>query len=343
MSPLPSGSFLSPFVFAALAGACFILGCSSKNTGATDASIPTFGPQITLTPNIGTVYDLASDGHDVYGVTQAGIVKVPVSGGTPTTLVTFSMHEEGIQLALGGSRVFWSERFYSSAVNGTSILNVPVAGGTVSTIETIPNQGFFGAVAVDGSELYWAGVTPSGSCLMPPCPTVNATPLSGGAPTVLSTDAHGATCFAFDASTVYWGTSDAHIMKVPKSGGTTTTLADYSSSYATGLGLVGATLYWASSTGDVFATPTAGGKSKAIEVGLDRILAAVTESTGIYWIGTAPVDAYSGAGVLAWTPLDGSPTKSVWTLPGRSASAMAMDDVNLYFALPTGELIKQSR
>lgn len=336
--PSSSPRLLAPFVLLVLAGSCSIVGCSAKSSGGTGASNPTFGPQVTLARNLSTIYYLASDGHDVYAATQDSIVKIPVGGGSPTTLAPISSQQEALGLAVADSQVIWSVLEYGGSQNVTSIYSVPVGGGAVSNPHTV--AGFAGAFAVDGSDLYWAGVDPMGSCATPPCATLVVAPLSGGTPKVLSNNAHGATTFAFDASTVYWGTSDAHIMKVPKAGGTTTTLADYTASTVTGLGLVGSTLYWGSSSGDVFATPTAGGASKAIEVGLDSIRGAVTEDNGVYWIGTTQIGDY---GVLAWTPLDGSATRNVWTLQGGDAYAMAMDDANVYVALSSGELIKQSR
>jgi hypothetical protein len=303
---------------------------------------PDAGPspgQVTLAAGI-TAYALSVDATNVYASTQTSIVKVPIAGGAPVTLVSVSSQDDSIEgLAVSSDSVYWSESGESDGGSEVLILSVPIAGGTVATIAT--ESGFASALATDATSLYWSGSATTGTCPAPPCSTLSKAPLAGGTPLLLSSNAGNPTYLAFDDANVYWSTSDGRLLKEPKSGGSVTTLADFSTSIV-GLGLQGSTLYWGTSGGDVYTTPSGGGTSKPIEIGLESIQTSVVGADGVYWIGVG-FSSSSASSDLARTPLDGGATQTLWTLQSDDVYAMAMDSKSVYVSTYMSGLLKLAK
>lgn len=310
---------------------CAALGtaCSSSSGGPVDATL------VTLTSGLNAQY-LALDTTSAYAATQTSIVRIPLAHAETVTLAMLPQSGSAAGLAVGGSRVFWSENDYSSSTTQGTLYSVPVAGGAPTTLATV--AGYAGTVATDDASVYWAASLAGTACTTGSCQILVKAPLAGGTPVTLSTNAHTPTTFAFDASNVYWGNSDGFLLKAPKSGGNVTVLADFAATSIEGLGLVGSTLYWGASGGDVYETPAAGGASKALEVASSTMRSAGFTSDGVAWA----VDGYaaqSQTGVVAITSLGGG-TATLWSSGSESPVTLVANGKTLVFTTSAGALIE---
>jgi hypothetical protein len=273
--------------------------------------------------------DIAVDGTSVYwtntgGAPAGSIAKVPLCGGTPVTLANNVVGAAGI--VVSSTDVLWA------AYDGT-INEVPIGGGATTMLAT----GAQGIVAIEADEVYWpiatggcmpspctlsvlkmslTGGTPSTLASMPfGSPTaltfavdsddvywtnqmtgVFKVPVSGGAITTLSSV--GAGGIAVDDTNVYWSVpSTASIMKMPKLGGTPTTLA---------AGLTGSdplvvdseSVYWIDSVPgctacegeSIVKVALDGGAPITLAKGQNNALALTVDSSSVYWVNAGTSD-----------------------------------------------------
>jgi uncharacterized repeat protein (TIGR03803 family) len=219
---------------------------------------------------------LSTDGTTFYGTTQnggasglGGVFSVPVSGGTPTLLCSFSGSSNGANP--GGSLTLSGSTLYGTTQDGAAfslggVFSVPVSGGTPKLVGNFSGtaNGEFPAsdLTLIGSTLY--GTTESGGANGDG--GVFSIPVSGGTPTLLASfsgSANGANpagSLTLVGSTFY-GTTKAGganglggVFSVPVSGGTPTLLASFSGSVngsvpLGSLTLIGGTLYGTTSSG----------------------------------------------------------------------------------------------
>jgi uncharacterized repeat protein (TIGR03803 family) len=239
--------------------------------------------------------DLIISGSTLYGMTPGGgsnnagtIFSAPASGGTPTTLYSFT----NVYTAAGsiGSLVLSGNTLYgmSDDVQDGSIFSEPVAGGASTTlyeftgIGTDASSPIYGSFVLSGSTLY--GMTIDGGANG--VGTIFTEPLGGGTPTTLysftgiGTDGanpYASLVLSLDGNTLYGMTSsggsssEGTIFSEPVTGGTPTILYSFTgvgtdgASPSGSLILSGSTLYGmtgnggANGFGTIFSIPVTGG------------------------------------------------------------------------------------
>jgi hypothetical protein len=136
----------------ASAGRVFYAGATKEGKGAGNEGLmsvsATGGPVTVLVPP-DPAYDVATlavDCVNVYYTTTAGtLARIPIDGGTPTTLATGV--GAALQLAVDADRVYF--------FGPDGLAAVPIGGGTVTTLA--PGSTPAG-IAVDANDVYWTEV-----------------------------------------------------------------------------------------------------------------------------------------------------------------------------------------
>jgi uncharacterized repeat protein (TIGR03803 family) len=155
---------------------------SLPSTGGSAATLYSFAPAYNLTGS------LILSGSTLYGTTGQIVFSMPVSGGTFTTLCTFSGSNGATprsNLILSGSTLYGST-YTGGAYNEGTIFSVAVTGGSATTLFSF--NGADGAnpshnLVLSGSTLYgsteYGGATWNGSALSGDG-TIFGMPVSGG-------------------------------------------------------------------------------------------------------------------------------------------------------------------
>lgn len=157
----------------------------------------------------------------------------------------------------------------------------------------------------------------SGGSVTPSC-------AGSGTPLMLATDSSRVVGLAVDATNVYWLDAEGNVRKVPKCGGTATTLANAGSARAGSLGAftIDATrAYWVAGANDLFAVPLSGGTPVTLASGMDT-LGLTVKGPELYSVSHSFVVRLSVDG--------GTPSKlaeSSTYAPGLPAA----DDANVYW------------
>lgn len=204
---------------------------------------------------------IAIDATNVYWANEFHSVgKVPLAGGTPTTLASGDFHP--LAIAIDAAHLYWTN---IDSSGGVTVMKVPLGGGTVTTIASSPlsaktlGERIFQAVlehperdaamviAIDATSIYWT----SGVAVM-------TVPLGGGTPTTLASG-YRAQAIAIDATSIYWTEWGVHgdgaVMKLPLHGGKVTTLAS-GQRYPKAIAVDASSVYWTSSHADGTGTIT---------------------------------------------------------------------------------------
>jgi uncharacterized repeat protein (TIGR03803 family) len=211
-------------------------------------------------------------GNTLYGTTFGGgayrggtVFSVPLSGGSLTTLTSFSYSSTGsgvspfAGLILNGNTLYGTTRDGGANNRGT-VFSVPLSGGNPTVLTSFDGSngsGAVGGLTLIGGTLY--GTTGGGGAYSDG--TIFSVPLSGGNPTVLTSfngtngqgPAYGSLTLSNDGSTFYGVTKEGGaygcgtIFSIPVSGGDPTVLASFNgvngSEPIGGLTLIGNTLY----------------------------------------------------------------------------------------------------
>jgi hypothetical protein len=120
------------------------------------------------------------------GVLGGTVLKIPLGGGTPTTLISGRSEPRGI--VVDETNVYW--------VDGrpSTVMSVPIEGGTPRTLASCQDA-FYSCmnVTMDRTYVYW---TADGN--------LQRTPRGGGVPEILVTATISVGEFAVDATNLYW-------------------------------------------------------------------------------------------------------------------------------------------
>ncbi len=198
-------------------------------TPTTLASYPTY-------PTMYNPMGIAVDSTDVYWITSiqptGALWKVPISGGTATTIVTGLNNPYSI--AVDSTSVYWTEQ------NGGTVKKASKDGMTVTTLASGQSAPY--ELAIDTTNVYWGLFSGGGVAKVGIGGTGGTvtTLAAGGTPNI-----YGAG-IAVDATNVYWVESTAStgtIKKVGINGGTVTTLAP-NMNFSFGLAADATSVYW---------------------------------------------------------------------------------------------------
>jgi hypothetical protein len=224
---------------------------------------------------------------------SAGVVRVPIAGGTPITLATDTAPIFGI--AVDATNVYYADQ-------NNEIMSVPIDGGTPEMLAKTTNVVF--DLKVGSGALYWT--YPGTPCDAGVCGDgVMAMPLDGGAPTTLASGQGSPGIFAVDSTNVYWSANNGEsfaVMTVPVSGGTPTTLAAGSGDLF-GLTWDATSFYWLTGDGRVTTMLRDGGAETTLAVGQYSPRDILVSPTSLFWADYASVayEADSGA-IMKLTP-----------------------------------------
>jgi hypothetical protein len=245
------------------------------------------GDPVTLAPAAGPM-NLAIDATSVYWTTEYdSVVKVPIAGGEPFTLVPEGTGM-GYGIAVGGSRVYWSE-----TVQPFALQTVPIGGGM--PVAVAPNADAF--IAADFTSVYWSVL--SGASTADPSSTLMKGSVSGTPSLVLATVDGEAGELTVSGGRLLWNGA-AGVQSIPVTGGTVTTFE--------GGGLypftVDATSIYGVHGTNLLRVPLAGGAPTTIfsDAVPKNMIALVAGQTSLYWlIGSVGID-YSEGSIQRLTP-----------------------------------------
>ena len=267
------------------------------------------------------------------------VMKMPIAGGTPTTLAAGQVGP--VCIAVDATSVYWCDQGMcpsdGGACNGAG-MKVPLGGGAAVTLASVLRPD---GIAVDSTNIYW---TDQGSTAEPyadsTAGTVMQMPLDGGSAVTLASGQNWPSAIAVDGTNVYWtksggvdGTNGA-VLTVPIGGGAVTALAS-NQILPLALGLRDETVYWANGCedaarlGSIRKVPKGGGPAVVLASGgVPGALAVGVRAA--YWTD----DSYGIDGVFA-VPLLGGVAAS---LPSGQnlAEGIAVDATNIYWTTYEG-------
>jgi hypothetical protein len=172
--------------------------------------VPIGGGTFTSLGSIAVAYDMAIDATALYWPSPSGgnvVSEMLLPGGTATILVTNAGAQGSWSLAVAGGSVFYNYGVFGMSDKMSEIRRVPAGGGPVVSIAT--NQNDAASVAVDATRVYWANAGES----------ILAAPQQGGTPTVLASGLKYAAGLVVDGTNLYFSAA-CGIYKMPVSGGT---------------------------------------------------------------------------------------------------------------------------
>ena len=204
------------------------------------------GTPTTLVPRSASVVALALDATNAYVVDAQGIAAVAQAGGTPTTLVGSDVAATVSGLAVAGSAIVWIERDPSSVTSG-QIWTAPVKQ-PATPVPPGPLSADLPApcaIAADAAHVYWLDCSTKELASLP----LDAGPTAS--PKVLATglalpDGQLATApLAAAGGFVFWGEpGSGAIRKVAASGGSQATLTTNAGQVPSQIVTDGAGVYW---------------------------------------------------------------------------------------------------
>jgi len=275
--------------------------------------------------------DLVADDTSVYWATSTAspntyvIHKIPVSGGTSTTIATTSVPI--VAMTGDDTNLYWMENQFPDTAN---IRSVPKAGGTPATIA----GGFVSRAvtfAINGTSVFFTQAN------FPSTDNLVKAPLTGGAPALLSTLSGTPRKMVADDTNVYW-VDGAGVSAVPVDGQSPTVLADAVNS-PLDLAMSSDTLIWTDTTGPAHgetgalrAVPKAGGQITVLFQGGDAPRQLSVDGSWIYWTEGGPIGLGEGFGRIARVPAAGGVEQTIVSGVSSDSPPIAVSDTHVFIA-----------
>jgi hypothetical protein len=297
--------------------------------GPTPTSLISSNGLFSLTSGaLSAAMDLAVNAADLYVAVNsnpnATIVRVPLGGGSISTVATVEGNEQA--MVLTGDDVVFAES-HTASNNGWAgeIVRVGLDGSdrTVLFAGSISPSTIFGpagTLATDGKNAYFAAQD-----------GVRSVPLAGGAATVLTT--HTGALALIGSNVVVADSGAEGIFSVPAAGGPVTAVTTGLSGDLGPVVACGSAICWASA---VEVAPSAVGTGALLELGPSGPPTTLSQGVALYVVHRLVFDgtdffattlADTSAGELLRVPAAGAPPGS-----GVRGSGLAIDDECLYVA-----------
>ncbi len=197
----------------------------------------------TLASGYRTANAIAVDAQSVYWTTDTSVMKVPISGGSPTTLANGTG-----ATAVDATSLYWT--------TGNSVMKVPLAGGSPVRLTTLAGCADVecgpGAIAVNATAVYAVDFPSS----------IFTVPLIGGIAVTLASGQSGPSGIAADAENVYWtnnlGSNGTVVSLSLRRGASPVTLASGQDG-PLGIAVDSTSAYWTTQGGNVMKVSIHGG------------------------------------------------------------------------------------
>jgi hypothetical protein len=236
---------------------------------------------------------------------EGTVAKVPLSGGDVTSLAMGQ--SDATAIALGGG--------FGWVGAGSSVVKVALDGSGASLFAATP---ITHAVAVRDTTVYFSAG-----------PSIESTPMAGGAPQLLVSGDSFVLALAVDAARVYWTASAGDVYSAPIDGGPLTKLAAFQGS-PYGIAVDGTNVYWTTQgtmpdykDGAIMRAPAdASGMPEVLVEGEAQPKQLVLDAGTLYWVN------YGGA--LRKMPVTGGVPESLFE-GGKGLTALAVDATHVYW------------
>lgn len=238
-------------------------GAGSATGGTVMAAGLQGGSAATIASGLSLPYAIATDGENVYWADNAGgalLAASTTAAGAPVTIVS----------GLGDINAFVVNAGSIYANPGGSVVRAAIDGGSPQVV--VADAGA-GSIAADTAAVYWGALKADGGALF-------SAPLDGGTSRELASLPWSPVTIVVDGDTIFWTVFNGYVMRMPRGGGTPTTIASGLNA-AYGLAVDSAFAYWTTQDA-VMKAPKGGGVATTIAASPATVLLAVNDA-GVYW------------------------------------------------------------
>jgi hypothetical protein len=204
-----------------------------------------------------------------FGPSDNDIEKVPLTGGAVTSILK-NLTNSIFEMTIDPTYIYWSNVL-------DQVRRVPIGGGTNSLLIDLSAAGYMTAYQTEDLAVSSAGIFVFSDT------GIVGAPLAGGSSSTLASDQTPVSLVA-DGTSVYWGNPAAGIMKVGVGGGTPVMLATLVLPEVPAYMRVdNDALYWIEPSGSVKKVPIGGGSSVVLAPAPQAPGGLALDATNVYW------------------------------------------------------------